>query len=842
METSKIHALLKVEFIGEDAEKQQNLYSFELFWSGKTFPESPEKVRIYKNVLTNIRNRISNKEISSEEKLKQIGGQIWGFLPREIKKKMKRFDEISKQLLSASGSKVMLTIKTNRLDIPWELACTGSDIGKEENSYWFRRYLIGRELIGHTRDEMQRSDDKQRRILVVHEPFDVDRISNNGTREEFKKCNDELKELIDGIKNESNDFYINSYRFQEESFDYNILGEHLKGLEEPYDVILYIGGYKNKPTPELLIEDKVTKEMGFKLEYINPYEDTTPLIFLDACETGVEKEGEDIVLSDEDIRNVVGPILTKGFVAFVGTFAPVEGVVATNFAYYFLESLCKRGYSLAHAVYDARNKTWFKYSEKSDSNSKLRCAQSCAYSLIGDCTGNLYYSFLHNKKKIKLLWSDIADPYFSSFGDEIHPSGMELDPFKCDDFEDLIEKFHKLEEDTEENLIPLIDMPILYAIEEINNGGEWVIVNSTFRLTSEKKNEDATLYYFGDIKDIKEFFLQDKKSTVSVMAHICLDNRKVIDKFTNCSRHADYKHILRDIKDSIDSNTLLDKFGNQAFLLSGKYRDEFEKLKESFPVLKEKIDAIELYTEFNGILENNNKFSRYKIEKGLPASVIIARREDVERYRKLLEEVFLRWYNWRNKTFSEKYKELLKRQEQIYFKDEDEKKEFEKTCIDFSKLVKDALGSILFGEKIDIRRELREEDFYIVEPRLGENEKTEDVTATSPQWSEEEIRRKRGRLLWLLDKSISDMQSELEKKNKERCEELEAGKSSEAKTQLNEIKKMFDKDKEFIRKTKKMEKEIENVKDEKRYSEVNDQIRNLKIDLSKYDRRIKENN
>lgn len=86
------------------------------------------------------------------------------------------------------------------------------------------------------------------------------------------------------------------------------------------------------------------------------------------------------------------------------------------------------------------------------------------------------------------------------------------------------------------------------------------------------------------------------------------------------------------------------------------------------------------------------------------------------------------------------------------------------------------------------------------------------------------------------------MQSELEKKNKERCEELEAGKSSEAKTQLNEIKKMFDKDKEFIRKTKKMEKEIENVKDEKRYSEVNDQIRNLKIDLSKYDRRIKENN
>lgn len=53
---------------------------------------------------------------------------------------------------------------------------------------------------------------------------------------------------------------------------------------------------------------------------------------------------------------------------------------------------------------------------------------------------------------------------------------------------------------------------------------------------------------------------------------------------------------------------------------------------------------------------------------------------------------------------------------------------------------------------------------------------------------------------------------------------------------------MFDKDKEFIRKTKKMEKEIENVKDEKRYSEVNDQIRNLKIDLSKYDRRIKENN
>ena len=406
----------------------------------------------------------------------------------------------------------------------------------------------------------------------------------------------------------------------------------------------------------------------------------------------------------------------------------------------------------------------------------------------------------------------------------------------CHDFARLVKEFDSLKDS--KDLILLVDMPIVYAIEKITkNGSEWVIINSIFRLQPDK--EDATLYYLGDIKEVNTFLLEDYKSTVSVMAQVYVMNEEnggeFYRRFADNPQIMDYEEISNLIITNDKRNTLLKNLGNHAFLLSGKYRDEFENLRKSSKILTDDIQSVNVYEHFKEIIGKKG----YELKKGLPASVLIARREDAKKYHKLFEEILTRWYIWRERRFPEKHTRLSEKQEQIYTLDEEDKK----ALIDFSKLVKDVFKNAIFGEKIDIRRELRKEDFYIVEPRLGEYEKTKDVTSTSPQWNDKKIGGKRDRLLMSLEGRLGDILSQLEKKYEERCEELEAGKSSEAKAQLNEIKKRFDKDKEFIDSEKnKMEIEIEKVKDEKRYSEVNDQIRNLKIDLRKYDRRIKENN
>lgn len=782
---------------------------------------------------------------SSDKALKDFGEKLWNMLPRPtITNKLEAFDSKAKKVEQFSGSKMVLIIETDNLDIPWELCVTGSDIDEPTNEHWFQRYLVSRSISDCYR--FCEPETGRQRILVIYEPFDLDKIKEENENkykegkltsdgfdnlkkslDEFRSHNNKLGDLIEQINSEKNKgFQITERKFPFR-YGYEELVRQTRGEKGKYDIILYIGSYFEK-SESIAIENPIDGKISpFEIKFIDPSGHNRPLIFLDACKTCVEKEH--IPASSDKIESLARNFFAKNSAAFVGTFMPIEGCIASTFAYHFLKSVCVGGASLADATLYARTQTHNEYAD-GDNISKLRRVQTCAYTLVGNCVDSLYYSFLHGKKEIKLLWSDIASPYFESFNDEIYPSGMDLAEGWCHDFARLVKEFDRLKDS--KDLILLVDMPIVYAIEKITkNGSDWVIINSIFRLQPDK--EDATLYYLGDIKEVNTFLLEDYKSTVSVMAQVYVMNEEnggeLYRRFADNPQIMDYEEISNLIITNDKRNTVLKNLGNHAFLLSGKYQDEFENLRESSKILTDNIQDVNLYEHFKEIIRKKG----YELKKGLPASVLIARREDAKKYHKLFEEILTRWYIWRERRFPEKHTRLSEKQEQIYTLDEDDKK----ALIDFSKLVKDGFKNAIFGEKIDIRSELRKEDFYIVEPRLGEYKKTEGHP-TSPQWSAEEIQSRKTDLMTTLNIKYNEVSTKLNEMHAKRSRELKGlikNNVKEAEEQLEGITREYKNDENYIKLEKEnIFKEIREMKDEEMYKAITNKIASIKIEWSKY--------
>lgn len=754
------------------------------------------------------------------------------------------------------------------------MTVTGSDRGKEDNEYWFQRYLLGRELINYRAyDRPEKGDTGKREILVIYEPFNLERAEKNilkkieeegrteGKEEdkifeekedakkslkESKDCNDNFENLISRIKTEKGaNIHIKPYRFP---FDFNELRRDTMGEEVKYDLILYIGSHIKEEKNEYgaLAIERRGEILPFNLEYINSNKHNHPLIFLDACKTGIESEQS---LSGKKIGNIAQKFLHEGSSAFIGTFSDIEVIPATDFAYYFLNSICYDGTSLAEAMFYARNEVFKKYKNKDDKISETRCVLRCVYTLVGNCSDNLYYSFLHGKKKIKPFWSSVANPYFEPFlSKEIYPSGVSLitENSECHDFRELEKKFNEVKKN--KDYILMVDMPILYAIEEISkNGDEWVIINGTFRVQSGKENEDATLYYFKDIRKVDRILLEDRRSTVSVMAHVYLMNKEK-DIFHRCVQSPwpmDYEEIIDLIKGH-EINNYLEKLGNCLFLLPGDYKDKFEDFKRSSQRLRDaNLQDVNLYDYFKNIFENfvngskNNQ--EYKLKRGFPASVLIARREDVKNYYELFEELLTRWYIWRERCFFKKHKKLSDRQEQIYeLKDEDKN-----TLIRFSQFVKNKLGGEIFGKKIDIKRQLRLEDFVDIKPRGSEiesNEKTESHPVPS-QWSAGELRIRKHELRTKLDIKYSEVSTDIDnifdKRSKKLKEVIGMGAKNDAEEQLKNLTLWVEREKEDIDSKKtRIEEKIKNVGDEKGHDTILKELDALhkRIEIEKIER------
>ena len=413
MRVGERYAKLIIEKKGE--KDGYNRFKYRLIWAGEDITDYGERFK--EQDMLGIMSKVK-EGFSSDKALKDFGEKLWNMLPRPtITNELEAFDSKAKKLEEFSGSKMVLIIETDNLDIPWELCVTGSDIDEPTNEHWFQRYLVSRSISDCYRFCEPETD--RQRILVIYEPFDLDKIKKENENkykdgkltsdgfdnlkkslDEFRSHNNKLGDLIEQINSEKNKgFQITERKFPF-TYGYEELVRQTRGEKGEYDIILYIGSYFEK-SESLAIENPVDGKISpFEIKFIDPSGHNRPLIFLDACKTCVEKEH--IPASSDEIESLARNFFAKNSAAFVGTFMPIEGCIASTFAYHFLKSVCMEETSLADATLYARTQTHNEYAD-GDNISKLRRVQTCAYTLIGNCVDSLYYSFLHGKKEIKLL-------------------------------------------------------------------------------------------------------------------------------------------------------------------------------------------------------------------------------------------------------------------------------------------------------------------------------------------------------------------------------------------------------------------------------------------------------
>jgi len=711
----KFHATLRIKQTKENTEGLDILLDFQLLW--RNIDWSMQK-KILKYEVKGIINKLLTepKDIMREHEnmLMDIGGLIYGLFPKKICEGLKYLDAAAKKLLSCSNSRITLTIVVDKLDIPWELSLTS-----DRETYFCKRYLVARQIESFTCDDEQEKKEelkKIKEILLIMETFDIKKMeANSETSTELILINEKLKNLIKIINNKEDIIKIKLLKY---GTPINELKEMLKGS---FDAIIYIGPYgvNDSDKVEGLVAENPFSPHNLEIihyEHINPSKDSHPLIFFDACRTVTRKLSVSCNnISVLPISNLVDYYLgkNKNFSAFVGTIQNVEAVTATAFAYYFIESICQRGASLSQAILDARN-----FIDKNFTEQKMRCIQSCSYSLIGKDHDSLHTSFIYNKKQIRLIWHESLDPYCKQFGEEIYPSGLDiLDLIKCRDFDDLKEQFEKLEGEISEdsNLIPIIDIPIPYAAQIISNTKKledgWVIINSVFQ----PKLDESALYYVDNLEKVVDFYLENNIAQVSVMSYIIL--KKMSESFfTKCScTKVEYKDILERIKCDIKEK----KIRPIAFILVGGYRIALDDLlNEQVDKIRDRFKCISLQREFKTIAEEG----QYKIKcEQPPASVLLVKRSHVIRYRKLIVRVLSNWYEWIDKCFNERNEKLARFQKPLFKLEEDHID----AIINFSELIlnKGDLNNWVFAGDLKIKRPLNKNDFLVIIPeQLDYNE------------------------------------------------------------------------------------------------------------------------
>ena len=709
----KFHATLRIKKIKQNTENI--LFDFQLIWRNKAWAKQKE-ILIYDVKRINEKLLSPAKDIKCEHEniLKDIGGLIYGLFPIAICEKLECLDKAAKRLLLFSDSRITLTIVVDTLDIPWELSLTS-----DRETYFCKRYLVARQIESFTcNDEQEKKEElrKIKEILVIMETFDIKNIKLDYKKLDYKKTlkelmlvNKKLKDLIE-IINDTED--IVKIRLLNYGTPINVLKKSLKGS---FDAIIYIGPYVVDSTTKvegLLAQDPYMKGLEIiHYDQINPSKNSHPLIFFDACRTATRKlsdSWENISLLPMPTATLVNYYLGKNnqFSAFLGTIQNVESVTATAFAYYFIESICQKGASLSQAVLDARN-----YVDKNFTEQKMRSVQSCSYLLVGKNHDNLHTSFIYNKKQIKLIWHKSLNPYCEQFGEEIYPSGIDiLDSIRCSDFDDLKEQFEKLEEEISENsnLIPIIDVPIPFAAQIISNTKKledgWVIINSVFQ----PKLDEAALYYIDELENVKDFYLEDHISQISIMSYIYL-KKKSDSFFKKCScMKVEYKDIFERVKYDIEEN----KIRPIAFILMSENKIDLDDLlKKQVDKIQNRFNCINLQREFKSIAEKE----KYRI-KGpqLPASVLLVKRSHAVRYRKLIVSVLSRWYEWIDKCFKKRNEKLARFQEPLFKLEKDNIS----AIINFSKLIrnKEDLKNWVFADKSKIKRQLNKNDFLIIIP------------------------------------------------------------------------------------------------------------------------------
>lgn len=331
--------------------------------------------------------------------------------------------------------------------------------------------------------------------------------------------------------------------------------------------------------------------------------------------------------------------------------------------------------------------------------------------------------------------------YFGGFSKKEIPLPPTLD-VNCDEQPTLAQVLQEIEKHLNEKTPVthfVADTSILDATNLIlKNPGRLVVVGGAFRLTEDVA--DNALYIPIKNRNPSRLWCEDARSFPTVMAvaytRLRLQMRKIdIDPFGYFQLRVHVKHMLEEKE--------VEKI--QPFVLATMEKKAFDQyLKDTNS--ESQFEIVSLYPEFMSLLRT--RYKEFEIKEDILADVLIARREDVESSKTLLQDLFTRWVEWANRAGWP-----ASQRPTIFISDEDVD-----TTIAYTRWAKELLGNTVRGP-------LERKDFVLVSPESQETmvrPEVEKATGAIPQSrnfpDRYELRRKIGRKL--REKGYEDISAE----------------------------------------------------------------------------------
>lgn len=278
------------------------------------------------------RESVSRSQLADE--LRYMGQLIYRlFIPEQIRRYL-------------SQHHASLTITTNDLELPWELMSDQDDFGQHQTLCL--HLPVGRMPIGRALPNMkpQRAPrDKIANFLLIYADPD----------EDLPEAEREIDLIKEGLQEKWGD-QINIDVLKREEVTGTRLNKIM--LEGQYDVIHYAGhAYFNKEDPTLsglLLHDH---EVFFAQKIFDLLEGR-PLVFLNACESGVtanEPPRRELSEWQNPVNGLASAFIYGGALGCIGSLWPVYDRSAAEFAIHFY-NLVLEGHMIGEAVRQSRCK------------------------------------------------------------------------------------------------------------------------------------------------------------------------------------------------------------------------------------------------------------------------------------------------------------------------------------------------------------------------------------------------------------------------------------------------------------------------------------------------------
>ena len=541
----------------------------------------------------------------------------------KIRELFEKFDQYAIELNRQGGSPPELVIVTDMLELPWEVAYTPLRVdGSLE--HWCQRYILCRIPQIISPEITLKEEEREIKVLVITKPSYEDYVKRDVMKypdfpPEYKKLENTIQVL-----NSRKDVHIKIIPVVEVDSD---LSEIQKEMAEPYDLVVFIGLYQAE-VGGLKVRQLREKDHFIYTDNITPNYESRPVFFLDACYSEVTPKLEEKM--DEAFTILPIRFIQEGASAFLGTFQQVEMVFAHAFARFFLSALLENELSLAGALYKARMDAYDYFTKNSSKYSSLRTSQCPIYTLYAR-NENIAFSIPAFKREriVRVTWPDVLDDYYKGLEEG---EAMPLEVRKI--FTEGHETFHNIEQAlrTKKDMPIIADMPIVSTANLIKEEPQQhVVIGSIF---APLKDDCAVFILNGEKLDSLTnniTYHAGNEISVTTFLRLILDE-KGIEKDVDMYEVQDYRMLEKNLWTFIKADerftigTIL--AGESCFSMEEarkKLQESGRKVRVSSPIWIRK-KATDLVKERYFRMDEKTV-----LESILPATLIVARRDEVEK-------------------------------------------------------------------------------------------------------------------------------------------------------------------------------------------------------------------